>query len=507
MAGGAGSGGREPTKPLLDSRSRAGAALRTARMGTLHKSTGPMLAALALAAGGALADKPQHGPITEPEIVATVDAKILRIGYLTHAVENGGILYLAGEEGVAAISADGKPQWAARLPRADVRLIAVDGSGIAFVAQLAASGEPGAMRRFMQGTLAEVPEFKETVVGLLDKGRRGAVLWTAALETEYRVAPPGIAAATVAISDGVTLALFDRVAGTPVSRAKTFPGAFAGFWVFKGATRNAPVFANDSYYVAFTSELSRVDAVTGKETWRRSHHGLMSPFNNITAGPILWGDRIVFGNSADSRGEAINNITRIFVGDKDGEQVWNGRHDQDSGIGSLAVRGDRLYVASNFRLSAYESRGKKIDELWTQTTPKQDGAVMFSQLRGIRYYLRSKGAQVAEAALLAIFGGSDSNDIATRIAFGNCLVADDRYVYVSSVEKGRYALNKRALALGAFDKDAWTGGREVIAVLDAGTGALVASLDAKGLVFDLLLVGPNLAAWDAETIRIFRRPG
>lgn len=463
--------------------------------------------ALACVAAGAAADKLQHGSIAQPDVVATVDAKILRIGYLTHAVENGGVLYVAGEEGVAAISAEGKPMWAARLPRADVRLISADGGGIAYVAQTATGAEAGAMARFMKGDYAEVPDFQGAVVGLLDKGRRGAVLWTAQLETEFRVAPPGIAGATVAISDGVTLALFDRISGTQVSRAKTFPGFLAGHWVFKGATRNAPVYANDFYYVAFTSELSRVDAATGKESWRKSHHGLMSPFNNITAGPVLWGDKIVFGNSANSRGEGINNITRIFVGDIEGEQVWNDRHDQDSGIASLAVRGDRLYAASNFRLSAYEIDGKKVKELWSHDTAAKDGALTFSQLRGIRFYLRSKGAQIAEAALQAILGGADSDDLATRIGYGNCLVADERHVYLSSSARGEYKINKALLVLGNVDRQARNvGGAELITVVDAATGKLAASIDAKGLIFDLLLLGPNLATYDAETIRIFRRP-
>jgi outer membrane protein assembly factor BamB len=464
--------------------------------------------AAACFAAGAAADKLQHGPITEPEVVALVDARILRIGHLTHAVENGGVLYVAGEEGVAAINADGKPQWAARLPRADVRLIAADGAGIAFVAQTAAGAEPGAMAKFIKGDLADVPDFRGATVGLLDKGRRGAVLWTATLETEYRVAPPGIAGATVAVSDGVTLALFDRVAGSQLSRARTFPGFMAGHWIFRGATRNAPVFANDSYYVAFTSELSRVDAATGKENWRKSHHGLMSPFNNITAGPVVWGDKIAFGNSINSRGEGINNITRLFIGDSDGEQVWNDRHDQDSGIASLAVRGDRLYAASNFRASAYEVKGRKVRELWSHDTATTNGALTFSHMRGVRFYQRSKGAQVAEAALLAILGGSDSDDIATRVAYGNCMAADDRHVYLSTSARGEYKINKALLVLGHVDRQAKNvGGQELITVLDAATGELAASLDGKGLIFDLLLLGPNLATYDAETIRIFRRPG
>lgn len=462
--------------------------------------------AAACVVASASADKLQHGPITEPQVVASVDAKVLRIGYLTHAVENGGVLYVAGEEGVAAISAEGKPMWAARLPRADVRLISADGNGIAFVAQTATGAEPGAMGRFIKGDLADVPDFTGATVGLLDKGRRGAVRWTATLETENRVAPPGLAGATVAVSDGPTLALFDRIAGTLITRVKTFPGYAAGHWVFKGATRNAPMFANDSYYVAFTSVLARVDAATGKENWRKSHHGLMSPFNNITIGPVVWGDKIVFGNSADSRGEALNNTTRIFVGDADGEEVWNDKFDQDSGVASLAIRGDRLYVASNFQLAAYEGNGKKVKELWSHKTASENGAIMFSRLRGVRFYLRSKGAQIAEAALLAIFGGSDSNDIATRVAYGNCLAADDRYVYVSAAGKGEYKISKKLLALGTVDRQAQISGPEVVTVLDAGTGHVVASLDAKGLIFDLLLLGPNIATYDAETVRIFRPP-
>lgn len=471
----------------------------------IRKSIAGITAACVCAS--ASADKLQHGPIAEPQVVASVDAKILRIGYLTHAVENGGVLYVAGEEGIAAISAEGKPMWAARLPRADVRLISADGNGIAFVAQTAAGAEPGAMGRFIKGDLAAVPDFTGATLGLLDKGRRGAVLWTATLETEFRVAPPGIAGATVAVSDGPTLALFDRIAGTQVTRVKTFPGFLAGHWVFRGATRNAPVFANDSYYVAFTSELSRVDAATGKENWRKSHHGLMSPFNNITAGPVLWGDKLAFGNSINSRGEALNNITRIFIGDVNGEQVWNDRHDQDSGIASLAVRGNRLYAASNFRLSAYEMDGKKVKELWSQDTAATDGALTFSQLRGVRFYQRSKGAQVAEAALQAIFGGADSDDLATRIAYGNCLAADERYVYLSSSARGEYKINKALLVLGNVDRQARNvGGAELITVVDAATGKLVASLDAKGQIFDLLLLGPNIATYDAETVRVFRRP-
>jgi hypothetical protein len=456
------------------------------------------LCAFAVAAPSFGAPELKHGAIADPTTVAIVQSKQLRIGTITHVVTDGAVVYVAGQEGVAAIGSDGTPLWATRLPKADLRVVGVDGSGVAFVAQNMVAADPGPLADFLQGTMSTLPTFKDTTVGLLDKGRRGALVWTAPLDTADRVAPPGMSGPTIAVTDGTTLALFDRTAGSERKRMPTFPSLLAGMKVFQGVTRNAPLFANESFIVGFLGNLKSVDAVTGKENWSVSSHGLMSAFSNITAGPLLWGDRIVFGNSRSSRSSGLNDITRVFASDLKGKDLWDNRSDKHSGVSSLFAQGDRLFVASNFTLSAYSANGK---ELWWRDTAGTDGALTISQFRGVRYYLRSKAAVVAESLARAVLGGNESEDLAARTGYGNCLTADERYVYLSSIEHSKHHND-----WGLVPPSTKTDGREVVTVVDAATGDYVTSLDAKGLILDLLVAGPNLVVADFDEVRFFKRP-
>ena len=441
----------------------------------------------------------RHGPIADPAVVATVPGKSLRIGIITHAVTDGGVIYVGGQEGVAAIGSDGTPLWATRLPKADLRMVAVDGSGVAFVGQNMTAADSDAVAHFFEGTMSTLPTFKDTTVGLLDKGRRGAMLWSVPLDTTDRAAPPGLSGATLAVTDGATLALLDRTSGTLKKRVQIVPSMLSGLWMIRGVTRNAPLSANESFIVGFLGYLKSVDAVTGNENWSVTNHGLMAAFVNITAGPILWGDKIVFGNSRNSRSGDWNDATRVFASDLKGKDLWDDKNDKHSGVSSLFVQGDRLFVASNFTLSAYSPNGK---QLWTRETAHEDGALTFSAFRGVRYYLRSEAAAAAETILLKTFGGKESQDPAARTGYGLCLTADDRYVYLSSVEHSEH-------------HDQWwvmthstkTNGREVVTVLDAATGNYISTLDAKGLVVELLVAGPNLVVVDFDQVRFFKRPG
>lgn len=454
---------------------------------------------LLLAAQAQAIENLKHGPVQEPEVAALVEAKNLRIGRITHAVSDGGMVYVAGEEGVAAIGADGKPAWAARLPRADVRTIGVDGTSIAFVAQMIVTPDPNPLESFLQGTLAKLPSMKDSTVGLLDKGRRGAVLWTVPYQTEYRMAPPALSGPSIGVTDGASLALLDRSSGAVRQRVKTVPSLLAGMKVIESMTRNTPLFADESFIVGFVGGLISIDTVTGKEKWNETNHGLMAAFHNITAGPILWGDKIAFGNSNSARSEQLNTNTRVFVSDLRGKEVWNERNDKMSGVGSLYTVGDRLFAASNFTLTAYDPKGKV---LWEKETERNDGALTMSPYRGIRYQRNSVGAQVIEGVLSATLGMNDSDDAAYRTSYGNCLAADERYVYVTSMEKSSrpskwdYAQIFPGTSLG---------GRDVITVVDANNGNYVKTLDAKGRVIELLVAGPNLVVVDLDQVRFFKR--
>ena len=468
---------------------------------------GVMLAVMVLAAAGAWADKPQHGPITEPEVVATVDAKILRIGRLMHAVENGGVLYVAGEEGVAAIGADGKPIWAARLPRADIRMIDVDGSGIAFVAQNIQANAADGFEHFIEGSHADIPRYKDTVIGVLDKGRRGAVLWTTPVEGEARFSPPALAPARVAVTDVWSVVIMDRITGKEIVRSRAWPNMPFDYYV-DGATRNRPAIIGENVVVGVIGYLRSFDSASGAENWKRTNHGLMSPFDNISAGPILWGDRMVFasvnttkkGGFGPATGLRQSSKSKVFVAElKDGDEIWSeSLDDEDSGVGSLAIGGDRLFVGTNFVVDAFNTKGKR---LWSLDANKENGAVMPSRVRGVRYFKESKGAAFLEGLF-----GAESARMGYRSSLGFCMAADDRYLYLSSTETSSRPLSSAALMASVWQREAHIGGREVITVIDGATGKVVSSLDAKGTIFDLLLLGPNLVAFDANTIRIFRRP-
>lgn len=460
-----------------------------------------VLVCMLASAGHALAvQNLKHGAVQEPEIAAVVEAKNLRIGRITHAVSDGGMIYVAGEEGVAAIGSDGKPAWAARLPRADLRTIGVDGTSIAFVAQTIVATDPNPLESFLQGTMAKQPTFKDSTVGLLDKGRRGAVLWTVPYQTEYRMAPPALSGPSIGVTDGVSLALLDRSTGAVRERVKTMSSLFSGMKLIQSITRNTPLFADESFIVAFLGNVISIDTVTGKKKWDESNHGVMSAFHNITAGPILWGDKIAFGNSNSARSEQLNTNTRVFVSDLKGKEVWNERNDKMSGVGSLYALGDRLFVASNFTLTAYDPKGKV---LWERETERNDGALTMSPYRGVRYERRSTGAQVLEGVLTATLGGNDSDDAAFRTGYGNCLTADERYVYVTSMEKSS---RPSKWDYEQIFPATMLGGRDVITVVDAGSGDYVKTLDAKGRVIELLVAGPSLVVVDFDQVRFFKRP-
>jgi hypothetical protein len=446
------------------------------------------------------AKKLERGPVQDPVVVATVDASTLRVGTITFVQERDGMLFVAGTDGIAAVSGEGKPLWAARLPRADLRTIDVDGSNIAVVSQDFNVPEPaGFLKRFYEGSLADFPRFKNSSLALLDKGRRGAIVWTVLMGGTTWVAPPCLGPVRIAYSDGRTMALVNRTDGTVGARAKTVVGgaiidALVG--AYRDAnTRNKPVYVGNGFFSGFESELALVDPVSGTDRWRKGSFGL-TPIQNITAGPIIWGDKIVFGNSpipssnpsTIERTFKIGIKPRVFVTDAKGDQVWNDTLDDDyGGIGSLAVRGDRLFVATNMTLGAYDRKGH---QLWFAGTARKNGALTLTPARGVRYLKES---------------------FAVRLSPGFCLTADDRYVYLSSYEFSEFKLDyahwwaQFNLGVNWYDKMAY-GGRQVVTVVDAASGAYVTTLDAKGAINDLLVVGTNLVVTDHHQVRFLKPP-
>ena len=430
----------------------------------------------ALIAGAAFGAKLEHATIAEPTIVATVDAATLGIGRISSVLVDGDQLVVAASEGVAVIGADGAPVWVAALPHADLRTLGADADGIAVVSQDLKDSTPSALLSFLGGELTKLPDHVNTTLQLLDRRNAGAVLWTLPFDTMTRATPPALTASRVAVGDGKTLLVLNRADGTVGASGKTVNqagdyiaalGLLSGLEgvVLRGATRTRPIWLNDGFYSTFAATFSKVDGESGKSVFRHNTFGLFTPFQNITAGPALLGDKVVFANTAQPiPGGMSSPQPSVFMGAADGDEEWSESVDDDrSGVGSLVVKGDRIFVATNFVVAAYDKDG---DDLWTAENAKKKGAVGYSKFRGVRY----KGGWAA------------------RTSLGDCMAVDDRFVYVSASE-----------GVGA-------GSRDLITVLDAAKGKYVTSIDPKGDIIDLQLIGGNLAAVGFDQIRIIKTP-
>jgi hypothetical protein len=369
------------------------------------------------------------------------------------------------------------------------------------------------------------PRFKNSTLMLLERNRHGAVLWTTPIEGTTRATPPSLGAATIAYSDGRTLTMIDRADGSVRSKTETIvsSGLFEAIigHLRDAMTRNKPAFLGDSFYTGFESQIAKVDPLSGKDLWRKSHYGL-GAFQNLTAGPIVWGDLLVFGNTViESSNKSVfesqlgvGSKPRVFVADLKGDEVWNDSLDDPYfGVASLATQGERLFVATNSIVSAYDRKGHR---LWEDTSADTNCAVTTSRLRGIKFYQGTTQTQeqstVGSGGTLVTTGRG--NVLGVRVADGFCMAADEKFVYVSSVEFSHrktdwYKLfwaGEQRYEVKGNGRDAAMGGREVVTVLNADSGAYVTTLDAKGAILDLFALGGAVAVLDHDGVRFLRRP-
>ena len=439
----------------------------------MRRTPALVILAAVLAAPIAYADKVAHDKVVAAEVAVQVDATALRVGRISSAVERGGMLFVAGSDGVAAIGGDGVPLWVQRLPHADLRTLDADPTGVAVISQDLRDSTPTSLDLFLGGDLAKLPDHVNTSVMLLDRKRRGAIAWTVPIMTLNRMAPPRLSAARVALSDGNSLLVLNRADGTYGGTGKTVNEAgdyipkLQG-WdavVLRATTRNRPLHVGDGFIMGFAATLSKVDAGSGKDVWRKNTLGLLTPFQNLTAGPVAFGDKVVLANTAQPipGPTLISPKASVFMTDADGKEEWTETIGDDrSGIGSLAVHGGMIFAATNHTLTAFDDEG---DDVWELETNKKNGALNASRYRGVRY----------------------KSGWAARTGPGDCLVVDDRFVYVSS------NLNAEAP-------------RDVITVIDAKEGEYVSTLDPKMPILDLLLVGDQLVVIGFEQVRFLRTP-
>lgn len=395
-------------------------------------------------------NKVRHTAVEEPAYASTVAADV---GQVTHMRAVDGVVYLAGEKGIAAIGADGATKWRLELPPAAFRNVEADGAGVAFTAYSVAGVEPATgFKSFVMGTLGDAPEIAGATVGAVSAD--GKLLWQVESDLQTALSAPGLSPSSVAVTRGRDVVAYDRGDGHELGRTPMeFVGQdskfFAGF--FAQATRGQPVLIGDAFYATFIGYLTKTDLSGNKvET---SFGPLFKPFYNVTCGPEPFGDLVVFGSTGDSqKGSAFFGVK----GDKMKVAFNEFSKDKISGCGSIASNESTLFMASNFHVFAMNEKGK-IE--WESVNKK--GGLYPAGNRGVRY----TKPQVMGGVAMGV-----------RKSYADMMVADEKYVYVATANGG-----------------------DVVTVLDAGTGKYVRTVAVMAPIVGLALVEGKLAvATDAD---------
>lgn len=383
-------------------------------------------------------NKVRHDEVIAP--TWAVPSVEVSIGTITDLEVIGDRLVLAGQEGIAAVDANGAVAWSVPLPWVMVRNLAVDDQGIAFTGwTLAGIEDKGkALNAWASGKLLDRFQIESATVGYL--GPDGALAWQVDAVDPLPLSPPGLAGGVVGVNTGKHVAVHARTDGSVVGSAE-LPGAnqqggmFAG--VYDHATRGEVVAIGDHFYSSFFSHFVKVD-LQGTLVEKEFMAGL-TPYVDITCGPVQLGELIVFGSTGDS------NVQSAFFAMKDNLKnkwkTWS--PDEQSGCGDLVLDGDRVYGASNFWVFALDEKGKVV---WESVNKK--GGLFPSQNRGIRY--------------IGNFGA--------RKSYGDLLVSGGGKVFVAT-----------------------DNGHDVITVLDAAKGGYLHTLDVNETLVSMAVVGSRLA--------------
>lgn len=415
----------------------------------------PLLAALVLLPGIAEAktNKVSHASLSAPVWRSQGSPAV---GQVTDVEVHDGTVYVAGSDGIAAVSPAGEVRWTLALPAAAFRKIDADENGVAFTAVSVAGVEAASgFRAFALGSLGDVPTFEGASIGLVSP--TGTLTWQVASEIQSPLSAPGLSPTSVAVMRGKDLIVVDRGDGHTLGVADIkYVGEdskfFAGF--FSVGHRGQPVWYDGAFYSSFYGYLIKTDASGGgRET---AIGPLFHPFFDVTTDPVVFAGMLLAGNSIDPE----KGNTYFGVDSKLATNFNEATPDKNSGTGSIAVVGDRAYLASNFYVWAIDPKGHV---KWESVNKK--GGLAPSSGRGVRYT-------------------SGMGGIGFRKSATDLLAADANHVFIATNNAG-----------------------DVITVLDAKTGAYVRTIDVKEPIVALALVGDALAVATDHELRFLPADG
>jgi hypothetical protein len=408
-----------------------------------------MIAALATACGGGIA----HTKVVDAKVLATV-AGLEKLGTLTSVRSIDGAIYVAGESGAAAVDAQGKTLWTLELPYATERLIEADARGVAFTSfDLGNVDRAEGLKSFIMGNAGDIPEYTNQTVAYASPA--GRLLWTTrCAAAKAALSAPAFSPDQIAVSRGGTLTVYSRADGRQAWDSDLATDNTAGTSMVLLASYNRPVFTNGFWYAAHLNYLAKYD-VSGKVLNTSRTFGLFTPFMNITGGLLASGEGVVFGNAPWNGKRAL-----LLAADKDGEKNWKEEvDDKHSGVSSLAInKGGTIFAATNFVVTAFSPSGSK---QWQADNGK--GGLYPGSQRGVRY-----------------IGNAWAKDFAVRKSPAEQMVADERFVYITS----------------RHDKN------DVLTVLDAKSGAYFDSVTIGAEINDMTITPGALALATGDGLKL-----
>jgi len=408
------------------------------------------LALLGLISGPAGAARVTHENVVPSRLAVETAPELAEIGPALRVQAHSGILYVSGVRGLAAIELDGRVRWRLALPEMTMREIDVDDEGIAFSGFDITSEEW--KKSWFSGAWPKEISFGPSVVGFISKD--GNLVWSDT-GPAARVSPPCLTSDSIAVMMAKQLRIYRRSDGRVMSSPAVMEEKKHTAWkgaILDAASLNRPVFHQGQFIVGHLRNLVRVSQ-EGNELERLQLGGKLSGRDIITAGPVVFNDKIIVGVSREP-GQFKYEADRLYalrIGTAM-EEIWSASlKDGLSGVGDIALGEETIYTATNFRLGAFAESGAG---LWKDTGGR-GGAITLGRFRGIRY----------------------ARDVLPVHTIGGHLM----------VHKGSSIYLSTSRRTGSKE---WT---DTVTVLQAQSGDYDRTIEVRSPVLDMASFGPHLA--------------
>lgn len=385
-----------------------------------------------------------HSKVVEPAYQAKISPDISKIGTVTSIKEHGGTLYVGAQNGIAAMDPSGQVLWMLDLPQTGVRLIDADAENVAFTSYTSAGTKFNGLKSILIWGVGDKRVVTDVTVGLATS--QGKLLWSVESKEKTALSPPALSKNAIGVVDSMSFTLYGKNDGGVI---KNIPMEYnmLGFGraLAELLPTTRPAVINDDFYVTHSVFIIKVNE-GGKLLKNTRKYGAISGYGEIVSGPIVFNNLLCYTNEDGSH--------RIFAADADVKLKWIEKFKDDSAAGSIAANHENVFVATNFRLFAFDKKGNMVWEA------KDGGGLEAGAYRGVRY-VQSIASQ--------------------KYPNTQQMVATDRHVYITS----------------RFNKNG-----DAVTVLNAKTGEYVESINVKGYIFDMAVFGSNLAVATSDGLRL-----